>query len=62
MNQTVGGTFAAPAKSATNQQWGTIALTFNTCTSATATLNGSDGTRTESLQLLIGPSGTPTCQ
>ena len=59
--QTVDGTFAAPAAPSTNTHWGTMTLTFTSCTAATATLNGMDGTLAESLTLLIGFNGL-SCQ
>jgi len=55
--QTVDGTYSAPAPPSTNTLWGTLELTFTTCTTATATLAGSDGDLTESLTLLAGLRG-----
>lgn len=55
--QTVGGTYSAPAPPSTSTPWGTLKLTFTTCTTASATLTGNDGDLTESLILLAGISG-----
>ncbi len=52
--QTMDGTYSAPAPPSTSSPWGQLMLTFTTCTTATATLAGSDGDLTESLTLLAG--------
>jgi hypothetical protein len=56
LTQTMDGTYSTPAPPSTNSPWGTLTLTFTTCTTANATLNGSDGNLTESLTLLAGLS------
>lgn len=61
MYQTAGGVFASPAPPSTNTQWGTLTITFNTCSTATATLEGNDGTVTENLNQLVGVISAPAC-
>lgn len=53
MTETSGGRFNAfnPA-SILRQPWGTLQLNFNSCTAATATLSGTDGSKTLQLQRL----------
>jgi hypothetical protein len=55
--QTVDGTFSTPALPSTATPWGTLTLTFSSCTAATATLSGADGNINESLVLLAGLNG-----
>ncbi|MEO8802541.1 MAG: hypothetical protein ABI304_05500 [Rudaea sp.] len=54
LGKTAGGGYATPAPPSTIAVWGTLTLTFTSCTTATATLDGSDGRLTESLTLLAG--------
>jgi hypothetical protein len=50
-----GGTFDAPKPSAEAlSEWGSLQVTFNTCTEATATLSGTDGDKTSNLIKLAG--------
>jgi hypothetical protein len=57
LSHTVGGNFSAPAPPSTATAWGSMTLTFTSCTAATATLHGADGDSTQSLTLLVGLSG-----
>lgn len=59
--QTQGGNFIAPAAPKTATPWGTLTLTFTSCTAATAKLSGADGDVSESLSLLVGLNGL-NCQ
>lgn len=60
MSYSSSGTFQAPVR--TPVTWGTLSLTFTSCSKATATLNGKDGNLTESLVMLTGAAGMPGCQ
>jgi hypothetical protein len=44
MIETNGGSFLTPAIPSTQSPWGTLQLNFSSCTQATATLSGKDGT------------------
>lgn len=59
MSYSSSGTFQAPVR--TPVPWGTLSLTFTSCSKATATLNGKDGNLTESLVMLTGAAGMPGC-
>jgi hypothetical protein len=54
MHETNGGNFLAPALPSTSTVWGTVQLNFSSCTQATATLSGKDGTVNLNLQMLAG--------
>jgi hypothetical protein len=60
MSYSSSGNFQAPIRNPI--AWGQLTLTFTSCTAASATLSGTDGTLTESLSLLAGAIGTPGCQ
>lgn len=60
MSYSSAGTFQAPLRVPTS--WGTLALTFTSCTKATATLSGTDGTISENITLLTGVIGMLDCQ
>jgi hypothetical protein len=57
LSHTVNGNFAAPAPPSSATPWGSMTLTFTSCTAATATLHGTDGDSTQSLTLLVGLNG-----
>lgn len=61
MYETAGGVFTTPAPPNTNTQWGTLTITFNSCTTATATLDGNDGTVTSNLTQLAGVTSSTGC-
>jgi hypothetical protein len=60
MSYSSSGTFQAPVSSPVT--WGQLNLTFTSCTKATATLSGTDGTISENLTMLVGGMGMPGCQ
>jgi len=53
------GTFQAPLR--VPVAWGRLTITFTSCTTATATLTGTDGNVSENLTLLTGVIGMPGC-
>lgn len=59
MSYSSSGTFQAPQRVPVS--WGTLTLTFTSCTKATATLTGTDGTLSENLSMLTGAIGLPGC-
>ena len=59
MSYSSSGTFQAPQRVPVS--WGTLTLTFTSCTKATATLTGTDGTISENLSMLTGVIGVPGC-
>jgi hypothetical protein len=62
MRVTNGGRFETPAKPSTLSQWGSLKINFTSCTKATATLSGSDGTSVmNNLQMLAGEVNMPPC-
>src|SRR5258708_32140538 len=61
MSQTSGGSFLVPAPSSTNTKWGTLTLNFSSCTAATATLSGNDGSVNLNLQQLAGVVNLSGC-
>jgi hypothetical protein len=56
MNQTSGGNFLTPASPSTSAVWGTVRISFSSCSAATASLSSQDGKNnvTLNLQKLIG--------
>lgn len=60
MAQGNGGSFSHPARNPTT--WGTLTLKFNSCSTATATLNGTDGQQNQNLVLLAGVGNSNLCQ
>lgn len=52
------GTFNMPAPSADLKPYGTLSVTFNTCTTGTFILDGQDGLKTSEVTKLIGVDGT----
>jgi hypothetical protein len=56
-----GGTFTKPVNNSANSPWGTLQLTFSSCTAASAVLTGTDGTVTEALVPLVVVQGAPGC-
>ena len=59
MSYSNSGTFQAPKRVPVS--WGQLTLTFTGCTTATATLTGTDGTVSENLAMLTGVIGMPGC-
>ncbi|MFT3792667.1 MAG: hypothetical protein QM741_16725 [Rudaea sp.] len=60
MSHSNSGTFLAPVRVPVS--WGQITLTFTSCTTATATLDGTDGKVSENLTLLTGVIGMLDCR
>ena len=60
MSYSNSGTFQAPVRVPVT--WGQLTLTFTSCTTATATLSGTDGTVSENLTILTGVIGMLDCQ
>jgi hypothetical protein len=63
MNQTNGGIFRAPAGPGTLTPWGALQLEFSSCTHATGSLTGADGSRVtfDNLLMLAGVLDAPGC-
>lgn len=59
MSYSSSGTFQAPQR--VPVPWGKLTVTFTSCTKATATLTGTDGTISENLSMLTGVIGVPGC-
>jgi hypothetical protein len=58
--ETNGGSFLTPANPDTQSDWGTLQLDFSSCTQATATLTGNDGTvDLGNLVMLVGVLDMP---
>lgn len=60
MSYSNSGTFQAPLRNSVH--WGQLTLDFTSCTKATATLTGTDGTISENLSILATAYGMPGCQ
>ncbi|QIL80514.1 hypothetical protein G7047_11820 [Diaphorobacter sp. HDW4A] len=60
LGATTAGTFSTPAYQMAN--WGHLNITFTSCTTAKATLNGLDGVQYLNLQRLGNVGGVGTCQ
>jgi hypothetical protein len=61
MKETNGGHFLTPADSSTLTPWGTLQLDFSSCSAATATLAGADGSTVTlgNLRILAGVLNLP---
>jgi len=59
MSYSNSGTFQAPLRVPVT--WGQLTITFTSCTTATATLTGTDGHVSENLTMLTGVIGMPGC-
>jgi hypothetical protein len=59
MSENTGGTFSSPLHNVAS--WGKLSLSFSSCTSATGTLVGKDGTQYLSLQMLVGVISSDAC-
>jgi hypothetical protein len=55
------GTFGQPTPSSELQPWGTLSITFNSCTTGVFELDGADGMKTSNVVKLVGVEGT-VCQ
>ncbi|MGD8358961.1 MAG: hypothetical protein PVG42_12990, partial [Lysobacterales bacterium] len=55
------GTFGQPTPSSELQPWGTLSITFNSCTTGVFELDGADGMKTSNVVKLVGVEDT-VCQ